>query len=404
MFKVLAAGISLLTVVTFVACSSKEKVEAERSADKAAWQGKMQGMSEALSKLLPMLGSPREFSNPSNYDSIEKNTKALAATAHAVNMTSDSLSKDPSLPFVSGKFVADMNEAVRQLDLGNRRFARQLLRNSTSYCIACHTRTDEGRKNLNLSMTSDVSALRALDRAEYHMALRDFDAALGDFERVLNSPDSQIESPQAMEQAAEKTLAVTVRVKQDPVASRKVIDKIINSTWAPVYLKLNATAWRTAIDEWSKEKPVANRTPSQQLLRAKNLLARGWRFSSSSPQSRAGLVYFLRASSILHDLLGNPSKNPAYGEGLYYAGLAAESLRDINLWTLQDAYYEACIRKQPYTTMAKKCYLRLEALQLSAYADADGAYVPAHVKDHLRELRGLAEKGEGSFLDWGSVD
>lgn len=404
MFRAAAAGISLLTIVALVACSSKEKVEARKSADKSSWQGKMQGMSNALSELLPMIASPREFNNPSNYGSIEKNTKALAATAHAVNMTSDSMSKDPSLPFVSGKFVADMNEAVRQLDMGNRRFARQLLRNSTSYCIACHTRTDEGRKNLNLSMRSDVSALPALDRAEYHMALRDFDAALVDFDRVLNSPDAQIESPQVLEQAAEKTLAVTVRVKQDPDASRKVIDKITNSNWAPVYLKLNASAWRTAVDEWSKEKPPASLTPAQRLLKAKTLMGRGWRFSTSSPQSRAGLVYFLRASAILHELLANPSSNPAYGEGLYYAGLAAESLREINLWTLQDAYYEACIRKQPYTTMAKKCYLRLEALQLSAYADTDGAYVPAHVKDHLRELRGLAEKGEGSFLDWGSVD
>ncbi len=401
-------GIILVAVATVMAvgiqCAHKDKSEDAKARDLGQWQYKMLALSDATSKLLPLVASPRAFNDPKNEADIEKSTKTLASMAHSVSMTEAKPSGDPSLDFVSGKFSSDMNEAVKQLEMGNRKFARFLIRNATSYCIACHTRNDQGRQNLNLSLNTDLSGMSALDRAEYHMAVRDFDAAIKDFDQVINSADAQIESPQGLENAAEKTLAVAVRVKRDPELALKTVQKIMEGKWAPVYLKLNALSWKTALQEWAREPKKEVKDPKVLLARAKSLLSKGWKFSASSPQSRAGLVYFLRASTNLHDALSVTEKNPAYGEALYYAGLSAESLREMNLWTLHEAYYEACIRKQPYTALAKKCYLRLEALQLSAFSDLDGAYVPAHVRDHLRELRGLAEKGEGDFLNWGFVE
>lgn len=385
-----------------VACANKATQEQQKSMDLNQWQYKMLGLSEALSRLLPMVYSPRAFNDPKNYGAIERDTKTLASMAHSVDRTSKP-SGDPSLDFVSAKFSTDMNEAVHQLDMGNRKFARFLIRNSTGYCIACHTRNDQGRKNLNLSLQADVSGLSPIDRAEFHSAMRDFDAAVKDYDQVINSPDAQLESPQTMEVAAERTLAVAVRVKRDPDLALQVVDRTTQAKWAPIYLKLNALAWKTALQEWQKE-PAKTGAPAQQLAKAKSLLQKGWKFSASSPQSRAGLVYFLRASTLLHDVVSVPDKNPAYGEGLYLAGLAAESLREINLWTMHEAYYESCIRFQPYTVLAKRCYLRYEALQLAAYSDGEGSYMPAHVRDHLRELKGLAVKQEGDFLDWGFVE
>ena len=150
-------------------------------------------------------------------------------------------------------------------------------------------------------------------------------------------------------------------------------------------------------------KSVRGFTPKMRLQKAKSLLQQGWKFSANSIQSRAGLVYFLRASVQLHDLLSTKSHKLVYGEALYYAGLTAESLREINLWTLHEAYYESCIRFQPYTTTAKKCYLRMEALQLASYVDGDNGFVPAAVRDHLKVLKSMAVKQDSDFLSTGGI-
>ena len=384
-------------------CTHKPTVE-EKSQAKGQWQAKMMVLSQTLSRLLPLTASPRTFNDLKNDGEITKDIKELASMAHAVDEMKVKPSDDPSLTFMAERFSENMNEAVQQIDRGNRRYARFLVRQSTAYCIGCHTRTDQGRENMKLSSAANLTGLSTLERADYFIAVRDYDRALNEFDKLINSPDAQIESPQTLEVAAEKALAVAVRVKKNPNLAKELVARIIDAKWAPVYLRMNALAWKRTIEDWEKNEPKSKLSSKGQLRMAKDFLNRGWKKTSNSPQSQAGLVYFLRASTVLHDLLGRSSSDPNYADALYYAGLAAESLRDINLWTLHEAYYESCIRTKPYTQLAKKCYLRLEALQLSAYSTYEGTFVPAQVRDRLRELRSMADKGDGKFLDWGFVE
>jgi len=53
-------------------------------------------------------------------------------------------SDDPSIGFVGNQFSEEMVEAKRQLKVGNRSYARFLIRNASNYCISCHTQTDRG--------------------------------------------------------------------------------------------------------------------------------------------------------------------------------------------------------------------------------------------------------------------
>ncbi|MBX7231678.1 MAG: hypothetical protein K1X29_06295 [Bdellovibrionales bacterium] len=404
----LQTSVELMGILILISCAHQPMKEQKSIENKNAvvveeWQHKMRSLSTSLSKLLPLVYNQKLFNDPNQYETIEKESKNLATMAHVVNTTIKKTSEDPSLSFVSDKLDTDMKEAVRQLELGNRKFARHLIRNATSYCISCHTHNDQGRQNLNLSLSLDLDHMQPMDRAELHMSLRDFDAALKDYEQIINSPDAQIERFQNIELAAEKTLAIAIRVKGDPDLALKLVETTITAKWSPEYLKLNAMAWKTAVLEWKKEPEIRGFTPKMRLQKAKSLLQQGWKFSANSIQSRAGLVYFLRASVQLHDLLSTKSHKLVYGEALYYAGLTAESLREINLWTLHEAYYESCIRFQPYTTTAKKCYLRMEALQLASYVDGDNGFVPAAVRDHLKVLKSMAVKQDSDFLSTGGI-
>lgn len=394
---------AVLTATLALGCAQKETPE-QKKKDLSSWKVKMAQLSQSLASLMPMVSNPERFNDPENKADIQKEILRFSKLSHSITVNKKP-EADPSLDFVSRKFEADMNEAYAQMEKGNNNYARYLVSNTTNYCISCHTRTDSGRTDLNFSASVDMSQFKPLEKAQVYMAVRDFDKALDAFDQATNAKDATMK-PQTLELAAEKSLAIAVRVKKDPSLADEMVSRILDSKTAPVFLKLKARNWKSSIKRWKaeeKRKPK-NMSPERMLKTANNLMTRGWRLESESMNSRAGLVEFLRASSILHELLSDKKNYSVYGEALYTAGLAAESLRQINLWTLHEAYYESCIRFSPYTNLAKRCYLRLEALQLSAYSAYDGASIPAHIREHLLELRALAEKSTGDFMDWGFID
>lgn len=397
-----AAIVVLLTTLGF-GCAQKETPE-QKKENLSSWQVKMAQLSNTLSELMPLVANPERFNDPDNKSKIKTQIQKFSKLSHSISVTKKP-EADPSLDFVSRKFEQDMNEAYVQMDKGNTNYARYLISNTTNYCISCHTRTDSGRTNLNFSASVDMTQFQPLEQAQIYMAVRDFDKALEAFDKAANAKNA-ITKPQTLELAAEKSLAIAVRVKKDPSLADEMVSRILDSKTAPVFLKLKARNWKTSIQRWKKEEKTKpkNMSPKNMLKTANNLMTRGWRLESENINSRAGLVEFLRASSLLHEILSDKKNYSVYGEALYTAGLVAESLRQINLWTLHEAYYESCIRFSPYTNLAKRCYLRLEALQLSAYSSYDGADVPQHVREHLLELRALAEKSTGDFMDWGFID
>ncbi|MGE0762581.1 MAG: hypothetical protein AB7N80_04830 [Bdellovibrionales bacterium] len=367
------------------------------------WHGKMHVLSESLTKLMPLTVSQRAFDRPENRKTIDLEVKNIRAMAHAVDLTKHKPTHDPALSFMAQRFASEMDEAAQQIEEDNRIFARHILQQTTRHCISCHTRTSDGRSNMQLSAFANMGSMSKMEQANFAIAMRDYDKALELFDQLVNSPDAQIQSPYELELAAEKALAVAVRVKQDPALADEMVSRIADARWAPVYLRLNALVWKSAIKEWRAESSSKALTARAKFASAKRIMTQGWKKSLNSPLGQAGLVHFLRASQLLHELAGQSSNQPEYGEYLYYSGLAAESLRDMNLWTLQDSYYEACVRHSPRTPLAKKCYLRLEALKLSAYATDEGARLPRSIRERLFELRNLSENPNERFDDWHSI-
>lgn len=382
-------------------CSQKEKVQDSPADNKTAWLSKMNILSHSLSKLIPLSTSHRVFDDPKNQVTIKTELQNLVRVSHSIEEMKNKGSHDPSLEFTAKSLSKNLQEAGEQLEAGNRLQARKLIRQTTSYCISCHTRTDQGRENLQLSAFTDLSQLEPVERADYYIAVRDYDRALNAFDKIINSPDAQMQSPKTLEVAAEKALAIAVRVKKQPTLALELASRIVDSKWAPVYLRMNALTWKKSIEDWKKGPSTDSLSAEKKLIAAKKILAQGWQKSTQSPQSLAGMVHYLQASSLFHDILNSELPATKTPEALYYAGLTAESLKDINLWVLQDAYYEACIYKAPRSEIAQKCYLRLEALQYGQYTTLEGAYLPKEVETHLRQLKELAVDKKDQFLDWG---
>jgi hypothetical protein len=356
-------------------------------------------LSHSLGELLPTVSQPELFFNPAQEKKIESEIENFASSAHSIKVQKKP-EADPSLAFVSKKFENDVDQALKEFRMGNKKHARFLLRNTTNYCISCHSRTDSGRSDWDFSSFAKLKQMKPLDRAEFLMSVRDFDKALQTYDEIIYDKNRSA-NPAELEASGEKALAITVRAKRDPDLANEMVSRIVESKSAPIFLRLNARQWKSAIQSWKADKSEQGMTPSQRLQYAYTLMSRGWKLSQTSVYGKAGLVHYLRASTILHEILSDDSNSKLYGQALYYAGLAAESLRDINFWTLHEVYYESCIRHSPFSTLAKKCYLRLEGVLRDSYSPYRGAPLPQYVSKRLFNLRALVEKDTSDISDWG---
>ena len=391
------ALLSLLSLA-LISCAQKETPE-QKAENLNNWRANMGKLSNSLGRLLPVVSQPELFFNPANEDQIAKEIRRFSDSAHNVKMQKKP-EDDPSLKFVSKKFQKEIDQALEEFQGGNKKHSRYLLKNATNYCISCHSRTDSGRSDWDFSSFARLNQMKPIDKAEFYMAVRDFDKALQAYDEIIYSKKKQA-SADELEASGEKALAIAVRVKRNPALADELVSRIIDAKTAPVFLRLNARKWKESISTWKKEQKYERGDASKRLKFANTLLSRGWKRSMSSPYSKAGLVEYLRASTLIHEILSDNSNAKLFGQGLYNAGLAAESLKNLNMWTLHETYYESCIRHSPFSTLAKKCYLRLEGVMRDTYAPYEGAPLPDYVSKRLFNLRALVQKDNTDISDWG---
>jgi hypothetical protein len=380
--------------VALVSCKSSDK-RAVDSEPRETWTSTMQSMSESLAKLTQLSLDPVAFNASDNQKIMDVELSRLSRFSHDVAAMKKRPSDDPAMEQVARHFSSDMQEARRQLQIGNRAYARHMIRNATDYCISCHTQTNLGPQ-FDFSNTQSLSRLGSLDQANFLFAVRRFDEGLNQFQQAMHSPDVALRPYPSLENVTMRALAVAVRVKQDPKLADSILNYIIESKWAPVYLQISAVKWRGSVSEWRK----LNAKPSS-LIDAKSLVSRAWRKQMESPLARAGLIEQLRASALLHDLLAHRKPGVAYAETLYYAALTSEALRELDVYSAPENYYESCIRHLPRSKVAANCYLRLEGITMANYSQYDSSPLPADIRQHLDELKKLAVPQERSWKDWG---
>ena len=102
---------------------------------------------------------------------------------------------------------------------------------------------------------------------------------------------------------------------------------------------------------------------------------------------RSADMLYLRASAVLHEQLGRFPQGPKSAEAFFLLGVCYEILRDFDLWTLGDTYFEACIHRSPHTPLSESCYRKLEESILAGYTGSAGTRVPVEIEGKLQRLR-----------------
>ncbi len=375
-------------------------ISSAQQGSEKTWNKKMQNLYQTLTSLMTDISSDQKFNTPANFKRIEENTKTFAELAHDISgITRDGKTasgekieapdSDPSIPMIAALFSDDTKRAYEALKSGHRDYARSILRTVTGYCVGCHSRNNKGPDFAKLSEKPEVKALTKLEHAEFFAATRQHDKAVSEFESIIADTNTIQNRPLEWEKAIRYALAISVRVKKDPDLALKIVNKILEPKDAPTFIRDYATIWKTSIQDWLKES-------SRKLMTEEGLYAESMRLIAKAkdtqryPADRSADIYFLRVSSLIHDMLHISPDGPNSANGLLLLGISYEALRDLNLWSLHEFFYEACVRKAPHTDTARTCYKHYEQSMYQGYSGSGGFAIPKDVKMKLKELEGIA--------------
>lgn len=395
--------IVLIATLTLISCTSTEEQNETTATSTPAnptWTGQMLKLSNTLSELVPYLFDDKKFFDPDNKNIILKKAKELTGLAHTLDQKKlmNTPTDDPAVVFFAAQFQDDLKRAVESLETDHKDYARSVLKTSISYCISCHTRSDQGRAYpLIAGNDSFVKSLSGIEKARYYTATRQFDAAIKEFIGVLEDPETGKVRPFDIEKAARNALALAVRVKKDPVQAQRIAEDVIKKPETPLFVRNDAQTWLSSIQEWKGDlikgwKLVGKQThpPEATMIRKVKELIKKAESIQRYPADMKADIHYLRATAIIHEYFDIYKNTPNRGEMLYLAGRSYEALRDLGFWTLHELYYERCVREAPHTALSFKCYTELEQSVLLGYSGSAGLFLPISVRKQLQELRSLA--------------
>jgi len=356
----------------------------------AGWSQKMRDLGSVLNQLLVDISSDERFENKKNFKAIEKNAIRFASLAHGIKSKSDAPpDKDMSLQLIGSDFSAEADYAVKSLKAGHRAYARVILGSMSNYCIACHTRTGTGPQLAGIKLDPKLESLAPVAKGNYFVAIRNFDRALSEYQKVTADQENAILEPFEYERALRAGLSVAVRVKHDPDMALNLVGNVIANPKAPFFLREQAAEWKKSLTEWKAEKPFSSEDMAKVFGEASRLIANA-KEVQKFPADRSADILYLRASGVVHDLLGLSPTGLMAANALYLAGLCYDVLYDYGVKDFSEFYYRSCIRTSPHTEVSKSCYRRYEESVYLGYTGSGGTYIPSDVRGRLNELELLS--------------
>lgn len=345
----------------------------------------MQSALKAVLHLAPSLSSASAFREAAGTPALKADLQALKQVEHGFRAGG---SIDPGAQSIAAVLSAEIARASAALSNGEVDNARAQLQGLTSLCFTCHT----------LSITTDLEqplrtpriALTSFERANLLAATRHFDDALDLWLISLRHVPKTFQEATDQMNALRRAIAVAVSVKDDPAKTLELLDaQAVGEMNAP-YASLWTAAWREATKAWALERfGVRVKTPHELFTRAKALVEQS-HAAEHILSDETQTIGLLRATAYLTQALTREPHARWRSEALLNLGVATATVREAMLWGLDGVYLEACIRENPRTSMAQRCFSLLTERTVFGFTGSSGTHLPPDVDERLRALSILA--------------
>jgi hypothetical protein len=249
-------------------------------------------------------------------------------------------------------------------------------------CVQCHTRLEVGPALAQPLFLSNLDKIAIVERVQFLIASRYFDDAMNEINAAVAKGESL--SIVAWQKLVQMGLIINVRFRRDIKQSQQFIATLEQNKHLPFFIKRHLPYWQQSVKEWNR-----NPSPTTNLKTAQKIIDRAESAQKSS-RSDGGTVDYLRAGSLLHQFLAKTQMPSAKSEALYQLGLIYENIGEVGAWSLNEDYYELCIRTQPHSEIAKKCFARYQESTLAGFSGTGGLFIPDEIQKKMNELRAVA--------------
>jgi hypothetical protein len=362
-----------------------------------AWQApeetvnnRMRGILSALSVVYPLSLDTDRLQAPENRKQVLGALDEIAANADQLSHHAEPRSDGFTL--ISRSLAADAVNALQLFEAKNFSGARFHVDKMTNTCFACHSRLP-GTSNpgLGRQMMDDpvILKLPPRDLMSVAVAARQFDTALDLGETLLSSEEL---SATALDLTGviDDYLKIVIRVNRDLERAQQTLARFRERDDLPAYLG-------TYVDEWiqSLEEVDPHKGTGRTLSLARGLIQHG-QVMNQYPADRRGLIQFMLASSVLHQLSettpSTPENASLLAEVYYLLGLVETTLSRTS-WTSETEFYlETAIRQDPKSGFARDAYMLLEEYLILGYTGSAGVNLPEEVETYLWELQDLIDR------------
>ncbi|MGE3538442.1 MAG: hypothetical protein AB7N91_13550 [Candidatus Tectimicrobiota bacterium] len=347
-------------------------------------QPAMRTLFQALTHLVPWSLDPQAFQEQARRQRILEALHTLASQAATLETHGQ---QDPQpFDFLRRSLAQKARTAAQRYSQGDFQDASLVLRQLTEHCFACHARFTQpqafplGKRFLEATPLTQLS-LR--DRVRLAVATRQFDTALETCEAVLRSETLTAPMIDVLG-VLEDYLKIVLRVRHDFPRARTALERFVQRSDVPFYMRERLTNWIEALQELASEGFSGEALP-----RARALIEAGQR-RNRFPADQQGLVHFVVASSLLQRYIDAPAAQPsALAEAYYLLGLA-EAYVGRTSWVSETPFLlETAIRLQPTSATASKAYSALRDYLVTQYTGSSGTHIPPEIQANLDELRRL---------------
>ncbi|MEW6431238.1 MAG: hypothetical protein AB1730_06985 [Myxococcota bacterium] len=343
----------------------------------------------SLTALLPLTSSGAALKDPKNAAAIADALDTLAGLRHA--FPEDPRAQEPATAALSALFARYAQDTRRRFDAGEVEAVSLRVRTLTSLCFTCHSRERAPADFADAQQRLDGMTLSPLEKAQVLAATRQFDAALATYRALLDSKPANERALLEYARALQDTMAILVRVKDDAKATAELLDALAKREDLPPFMRGTVTAWRADVAAWQKERfDALKASPDALYRRAQELVQQANGARTFLSDERHDVAY-LRASGYLNLALGKNPKLTARGEALALLGVCAGALKSPLLWDVDLLFFEACVRENPKTKLARRCFQQLSDRVYLGYTGSSGTHIPEDELERLRELRALAQ-------------
>lgn len=345
---------------------------------------------ESLVRLQTVASSSSALRDPKNAASISADLARFSSLNHA--FPADPKNQEPATAALSSLFSQYAAETSRRFEARETDVVGMRVRTLVGLCFTCHTRERAPVDFNDAQKRLDALGLTGLQRAQVLVATRQFDDAFVEYTKLLDGAPTTERGLLEYARALQDAMALQVRVKDDAAGTLALLDKLGARADLPPFLKGNIAAWRKDAAAWKAEKFDAQKAKPEALFsRAQAMMTKANAgFGPFSMDERRDVIW-LRASGYLNLALGKDPQLKSRGEALYLLGVCAGALRSPLWWDVDLLFFEACVRENPKTKVARRCFQQLSDRVYLGFTGSAGTFIPEDELARLTELRGLAE-------------